>query len=200
MSFNQYPDSLERLISFFKKLTGVGKKTAERYAFELLEWKKNEILSFSKSLHDFTEKISRCSTCNCIIEKQCFFCTDDKRDTSILCVLSAAKDVYFFENTNMHKGLYHVLDHLINPIEGKGPGDIGINKLLQRFEKAPIKEVIIALDATLEADATALYLKKALEGKDIAISRLAFGIPLGSMLEQVDEGTLTKALLGRSSF
>lgn len=200
MSLYQYPESLERLISFFKKLTGVGKKTAERYAFELLEWKNSEILSFSNSLKEFTEKITRCTTCNCIMEKKCCFCTSERRDTSSLCVLSSAKDVFFFESTNMHKGLYHVLDHLINPIEGKGPADIGIDKLMQRLEKTKIKEVIIALDGTLEADATALYLKKALQGKEIIISRLAFGLPLGSMLEQVDEGTLAKALLGRSSF
>jgi recombination protein RecR len=200
MTHHHYPDSLTKLILFFKKLTGVGRKTAERYAFELLEWKKEEVLSFSSSLEAFTKRINRCQECNCIKENTCLYCTDKRRDFSILLVLSSAKDVYFFEETNMHKGLYHVLDHLINPIEGKGPSEIGIDKLLKRIENHPIKEIVIALDATLEADATALYLKKALENKEISLSRLAFGIPMGSSLEQVDEGTLTKALLGRGKF
>lgn len=200
MSHQHYPESLQKLVLFFKKLTGVGKKTAERYAFELLEWKKDETLDFAKSLEVFTREISRCPDCNCIMEKTCQFCTDKKRNASILCVLSTAKDVFFFEETNMHHGLYHVLDYLINPIEGKGPEEIGINKLLNRLEKLAVKEIVIALDSTLEADATALYLKKALENTGISLSRLAFGIPMGSSLEQVDEGTLSKALLGRSKF
>jgi len=174
MTHHRYPDSLTKLILFFKKLPGVGRKTAERYAFELLDWKKEEVLDFSKSLESFTKRINRCSECNCIKENVCLFCTDKKRDPSTLLILSSAKDVYFFEETNMHNGIYHILDHLINPIEGKGPNEIGIDKLLNRLETCPVKEIVIALDATLEADATALYLKKALEKKEISLSRLAF--------------------------
>jgi len=200
MSQNLYPEPIEKVINFFKKLSGVGRKTAERYAFELLEWQKEETTQFAENLSNLTQKIKRCSNCNCIIDNTCNFCLDQTRDSNVLCILSSVKDVYLFEETKTYKGHYHILDHLINPIEGKGPDDIGLDKLLKRFENKSIKEVIVALDATLEADATALYIKKALEVNDVKISRLAFGIPMGSSLEQIDEGTLTKALMGRGSF
>lgn len=195
-----YPESIEKLINLFKKFPGVGRKTAERYAFDLLEWKKEELSSFSQNLKDFAENVKRCSTCHCLLERTCHFCTDTQRDSSILCVLSSAKDVYLFEETKIFKGRYHVLNHLINPIEGKGPADIGLDKLIKRFDDPNITEAVIALDNTLEADATALYIKKALQNKGVTLSRLASGLPMGSSLEYIDEGTLTKALIGRGVF
>jgi len=197
----QYPNELLTLIAYLKKLPGVGTKTAERFAFYLLDWQKKDLTEFSAKLATLQEKIYPCTTCGCLKDAtSCAFCDPVKRDQTVLCLVSSPRDVYAIEETRAFKGIYHVIGGLLSPLEGRSISDEAIDKLLSRFEKNPIKETIIALDSTLEGDATALFIKKKLEEHGMATTRLAFGLPMGSSLDFVDYGTLEKAFTGRRDF
>lgn len=197
----RYPQTINTLISFFKKLPGVGTKTAERYAFQALNWHQQSLSSLGELLITLKEKVASCKECGCLIENlQCGFCNPNLRDTSILCIISSAKDLYPIEETGVYKGLYHVLGGLLSPLEGKTPQDLQIERIKQRIVNGNIRDVILALDSTLEGDATALYLKEQLNEWGIMVSRPAMGMPMGSSLEYVDGGTLAKALVGRQTF
>jgi recombination protein RecR len=130
----------------------------------------------------------------------CHFCDKYKRDASVICVISSAKDAFSIEETHSYKGLYHVIGGLLSPLDGRHPDHLLLNPLIKRIETLHIKEMIIALDSTIEGDATALFLKQQLSAKNLQISRLAFGLPMGSSLDFVDGGTLTRALTGRQTF
>jgi len=197
----RYPVALQQLIAFLKKLPGVGTKTAERFAFHLLSWQPSELAAFSTLAANLRESITQCSECHCLMENNsCPFCTDSIRDRSQICIITSAKDVYAIEETHSYKGLYHVLGCLLSPIEGKTIEHLHLDQLKKRIEAYPIKEVIIALDSTLEGDTTSLYLKEYLLKWGLSVSRLAFGLPLGSSLDFVDGGTLARAFTGRQSF
>lgn len=197
----KYPIPLQQLIAHLKKLPGVGSKTAERFAFHLLSWPSAELASIASSLTHLRESITQCPECQCLMEKNlCPFCADALRDRSQICIITSPKDVYAVEETHSFKGLYHVLGCLLSPIEGKSIEHLHLDRLQNRLEKYPIKEVIIALDSTLEGDTTSLYLKEYLLRWGLSVSRLAFGIPLGSSLDFVDGGTLARALMGRQAF
>jgi recombination protein RecR len=197
----KYPSDLLSLIASLKKLPGVGSKTAERFAFHLLGWPGEQLTEFGKQVTHIKEKIKPCPECGCFIgEWGCDFCTINKRDRTMLCVLASAKDVYALEETRAYFGLYHVLGGLLSPLDGKGPEQLELGKLKERIESLAIKEVIIALDSTIEGDATALYLKEQLHSWGVAATRLAFGLPMGSSLDFVDGATLMLALTGRHSF
>jgi len=197
----QYPKELLTLIAYLKKLPGVGRKTAERFAFYLLEWPQDEIKKFSTQLETLQEKITPCETCGCLKDGvSCAFCDPKTRDSSLLCLVSSARDVYAIEETKAFKGLYHVIGGLLSPLEGRSIEHLALNKLERRLSHHPIKEAIIALDSTLEGDATALFLKQKLEEFKIPATRLAFGLPMGSSLDFVDYGTLEKAFQGRQVF
>jgi len=188
-----YPEPIEKLIEQLKKLPGVGRKTAERYAFDLYNWKSGDILGFCEELGSLHQKMCKCPDCNVICDQNgCTFC---KRESQHMCIAASSRDVYAIESTAEYRGLYHVLGTLINPMEGKMPDCIDIEQLKKRIAERNINEIIIAFDASLEADATAHFLKDALG--TVAIYRLAFGIPVGSSLEYVDEGTLSRALSGK---
>jgi recombination protein RecR len=192
---------LQTLIHQLRKLPGVGGKTAERYAFRLIEWEKEALLSFAKSLEALSNEIQHCPTCFCLKgDLGCDFCNESKRDTSMLCIVSHAKDIYPIEETKAFHGLYHVLGGVFSPLHGKGVEEIDLSKIYSRIQKHDIKDVLLALDSTLEGDATSLFLKEQMESWNVSISRLAFGIPVGSSLDYVDPGTLTRALLGRHRF
>ncbi len=196
----RYPADLLKLIALFKKLPGVGSKTAERFAFELLGWEETQIHMFAEQVSTVKKKIQFCPECGCMgeIDLACTFC--NKRDTSCLCIISSAKDAFAIEDTHIYKGLYHVIDGLLSPIDGKTAEKIGVEKLKKRIADLQIKEIVIALDSTLEGDTTSLYLKDQLTASHISISRLALGLPLGSSLDFIDGGTLSRALMGRQSF
>lgn len=195
----QYPSELLTLIAFLKKLPGVGRKTAERFAFCLLDWEEREIQKFSKHLAQFKEKIPPCETCGCLTEAgTCLFCNSLKRDPSILCIVSSPRDIYAIEETHAFKGLYHVIGQLLSPLEGRSIDQQTLIRLEKRLEN--ITEVIIAFDSTLEGDATALFIKQRIEALGVQTTRLAFGLPMGSSLDYVDYGTLEKAFTGRHSF
>lgn len=198
---SKLPLPIQKIISQFRKLPGVGGKTAERYAFRLIEWDVESLQLLSQTIASLSKEIEHCSICNCLKgEKICEFCNPSQRDPSCLCIVSYAKDIYPIEETRAFKGLYHVLGGVFSPLQGHNIEKIDVQKIKTRVELHNIKDVILALDSTLEGDATALFLKEEMKNWNVSISRLAFGIPLGSALDYVDPGTLTRALIGRHRF
>lgn len=196
-----YPDHLLKLIYTLKKLPGVGQKTAERFAFQLLNWPTPQLNELAATISQIPNKLIPCEECGCIKGTQgCYFCEQTVRNNQILCVLANAKDVFSIEETGEYKGLYHVLGGLLSPLDQTGPDELSIEKLKSRVVTRDVKEVIIALDSTLEGDATSLFLKQELAPLGVQISRLAFGLPMGSALDYVDGGTLAKAFSGRNQF
>jgi recombination protein RecR len=188
---------LNEAVEALAQLPGVGKRTALRYAFYLLRLKNEEI-------EDFTEKVSllqgmqKCTKCfNLCEDDLCEICKNTKRNASLICVVENVRDLYAIENTLQYTGLYHVLEGLISPMEGLGPGDINVNPLLERIDKEEIKEVILALSSTVEAETTNFYIYKKLKEKNIAISNLARGISFGDDLEYADEISLGRSLMNR---
>lgn len=193
-----YPASLQKVMEYLKKLPGVGNKSAERYAFQLLDWDKDQLKEMALCFHTLHEKLSVCSDCGSLSEMgHCRFCSEERKATAIMCVVGSPKDIFAIEKTREYKGLYHVLGGLLSPMEGLGPDKLTIPKLIQRIIDNQINELIIAVDSTLEGDATSLFLKRELAPYNLNITRLAFGIPMGSALEYVDGGTLARALMGR---
>jgi recombination protein RecR len=199
MSF-KYPKDLLSLIAFFKKFPGVGSRTSERLCFQLLQWNEKDLEQFGQILSRIKQTILHCPECGCLMEESlCCFCNQKFRSSHLLCIISSPKDAFSIESTKSYKGLYHVIDHLLSPIEGRL--DLPLDSLDRRIEKLSIQEIIIALDSTLEGDATALYLKNHLKKYPaLKVSRLAFGLPVGSSLDYIDDSTLCRALSGRQSF
>ncbi len=197
----KYPTPLQQLIASLKLLPGVGSKTAERFAFQLLTWPDHALADFASTLAELKTKIHTCPACHCLIEKEsCEWCDTTRRDPSLLCIISSPKDAYAIEETHTYKGLYHVLGGLLSPLDGRSAERLDFPKLTHRISRLEIREVIVALDSTLEGDATALYLKEQIGQLGICVSRLALGLPMGSPLEYVDGGTLSRAFTGRQSF
>lgn len=198
---HHYPKHLVKLIENLKKFPGVGQKSAERYAFNLLEWNNSDLTHFAEAIGLLKKELKICGECGCLErDTGCPFCHQDSRAKEVMCVVSHFKDVFAIEETHEFKGLYHVLGGVLSPLEGKGPEHLTVGALKSRIQACGVSEVVVAIDATLEGDATALYLKQELEPLDVAVSRLAFGLPMGSALDYVDGSTLAKALLGRRNF
>ena len=192
------PESLIKLIENFKMLPGVGEKSAERYAYAILELDDEMVDMFVESLGDIKKTIKKCEICNSLTDKNiCSICSDDNRKNDVLFVVDDPRNVFLFEKLNMFNGKYHVLNGLINPLEGINPEDIGIDSLLNRINKEKFKEVIFALKPSIEGETTSLYIKKILEGLDIKITRLASGVPIGADMEYIDSLTLERALSDR---
>lgn len=197
----RYPKNLTNLMNLFSKLTGVGKKTAERFAFQIISWSDKEREKFANTLINVSTSIHHCSLCGCLGEEsECPFCSP-VRDSSLICVVASPKDVFVLEGTQKFTGIYHVLGGLLSPIDGINPEVLRIAELQKRIHQNQIREIILAFDFTFEGDATAIYLKNLLEEIPLlTISRLALGIPLGSSLDYIDSQTLSKSLSGRQSF
>ena len=165
-----YPNSVKNLIDCFKDLPGIGEKTAERLVFSLIGFNKEKLTSFSDSLIIVRDKLTNCSICGNITENDiCDICLDSNRNNKIIFVVEKAKDISLFEKINVYHGKYHVLGGLISPLEGIGPDDINISKLLSRVEKENIEEIILALKPSIEGETTMQYIKKVLENKNIKI-------------------------------
>ena len=195
------PLPLQHLMMILRKLPGVGAKTAERYAFSLLEWEEPTLQLLADTMSSLQKKVKKCSLCHCLQgEEPCQFCDINKRDPHTLCIVSTSKDVYPLEETHLFRGLYHVLEGLFSPLQGNYAENIDLERLRNRIQTNQVTDVILALDSTLEGDATSLFLKQEMKEWNVSISRLAFGIPLGSSLEYVDPGTLARALSGRHQF
>jgi len=192
-----YPSSLERLIESFRLLPGVGAKSAERYALCMIDASEEEIENFAKALLDIKTKLKTCPVCGNLTENhQCEICSDEKRDHETICVVQSIKDVAAMEKTNEYKGVYHVLQGLISTTKGILPEDLNIQSLLDRINENT-KEVILATNATMEGETTALYLDKVLSRKGVLVTRIAYGLPMGGHLDYADELTLIKAFEGR---
>jgi len=197
----KYPLPLQQLISLLKLLPGVGTKTAERFAFQLLTWDTEPLSQLSTALAIIKESVPHCPTCHCLASTSgCEFCNLDYRSPDSLCIIASPKDAYAIEETHTYKGLYHVLGGLLSPLDGRSAAALNLATFFSRLSTCCPKEVIIALDSTLEGDATALYLKEKIGALGIPVSRLAFGLPIGSPLEYVDETTLSRAFSNRQVF
>ena len=193
-----FPDSANRLIEEFSQLPGIGKKTAQRLAFHLLKSESKKAYRLADALKEIKIKIRSCTICDGITEENtCKICSDIRRDNSILCIVEDAPDIYAFEKTNSFRGKYHVLGGALSPLDGIGPDELNINKLLERIE--PGMEIVIATNPSVEGETTALYLAKILSDENVKVTRLARGIPVGGDLEYTDEATLIRAMEGRTS-
>ncbi len=195
----KFPPSIHNLIEEFSKLPTVGPKTAERYVFYLLKQKQSDLDRFASCLKDLKRDIFLCQSCGVISnQKVCSICLEPARKNGQICVVSSTQDMLTIENTNKFKGNYHILGGVINTIDGVGPETLNISGLLERLEREKTKEVILALDSTLEGDTTSKYLSSKLKPYKIKITRLARGLPMGSDLEYADAMTLINALENRN--
>lgn len=190
--------ALVRLQESLAKLPSVGKKSAERMAFAMLEMDDDDLNEFSEAIKDLKNKIHFCPICGNITEDdKCYICKDENRDQTTLMVVSSPKDIIAFENAEGYQGLYHVLGGTISISKGKGIEDLNIDSLMERVDKGVIKEIIIATNPTVDGETTALYLAKLLENKNVNVTRLAYGLPMGGNLDYADALTLAKAIEGR---
>jgi recombination protein RecR len=192
-------NSLEKLIDQFNKLPGIGKKTAYRLAFSVLEMEKEEVEKFANILIEVKTRVKKCSICgNFSEEERCNICESNERNQNVICVVEDSKDVIAMERAGNYKGVYHVLHGKIAPLSGVGVDDLTIKELLHRVAENDISEVILALNPDLEGETTALYISKLLKNFDIKISKIASGIPMGGNLEYSDIATIARALEGRT--
>lgn len=193
-----YPKSIATLIEYFQKFPSIGPKSAQRMAFYLLRMSVTEVEKFSQAMLEAKNNIKNCEICfNISTSTPCEICASTTRDRSTICVVAETKDLIAIEKTNEYKGLYHVLQGLISPMDSIGADDIRIKELLSRLVNEEVKEVILALSPSVEGEATSLYLTKLIKPFNIKVSRIAFGLPIGSDLEYADEITLARAIEGR---
>lgn len=196
----KYPTTLMNLIECYKKLPGIGEKTAERMAISTLEMDDEIIELFSETLKNVKTKITRCKKCNNLAEGElCEVCKMPNRDETTICVVEEPKNVVLFEKIGSYKGIYHVLDGLISPLDGIDPSDLNITSLIKRIEQENIKEVIIAVKPSIEGETTSLYISKLLEKLPVKVSKIAHGIPIGVDMEYIDALTLELAIEDRTS-
>ncbi|MEW9122652.1 MAG: recombination mediator RecR [Thermotaleaceae bacterium] len=195
---NYYAAPVARLIEEFSKLPGVGRKSAQRLAFHVLNMQEADAKNLSEAILEAKQKTRYCSQCGNITDiDPCHLCRNEQRDQSLICVVEEAKDVVAMEKTREFKGLYHVLHGAISPMEGIGPEDIRIKELLIRLQQTEVREIILATNPNIEGEATSMYISKLVKPMGIKTTRLAHGIPVGGDLEYADEVTLSKALEGR---
>lgn len=193
--------TLARLMQELEKLPGVGPKTAQRLAFYILSRPKEEILSLAKAIVDVKERIMTCRRCfNFSEEELCPICKDENREQSTICVVADPLDLMAIESSGAYKGLYHVLHGVISPLDGIGPEDLRISELVERVKSERIQEVILALNPTVEGDATAHYIANLLRPFGVKLTQLAMGIPAGGDLNYADKMTIARALAGRHEF
>jgi recombination protein RecR len=193
-----YALPIQKLIEEFERLPGIGHKTAQRLAFHVLNLPEEKVVSFAKALVEAKRKTGRCAICGNITDTDpCRICSSEKRDKSLICVVQSPRDVAAMERIREYKGLYHVLNGLISPLEGIGPDEINIKSLLRRVAQGGIQEVILATNPNVEGEATAMYLSKLLKPMGVKASRIAHGLPVGGDLEYADEVTLARSLEGR---
>ncbi|MBI9103539.1 MAG: recombination protein RecR [Spirochaetales bacterium] len=192
-------NTLESLIANLSRLPGIGRKSAARMAYFLLDSDKSFNESLADQIQYLKERIVSCSICgNYTEDDPCPICSDNRRDHSVICVVEQAQDVHPIMSTNEYQGVFHVLQGVLSPLDGVGPEDLTINKLMKRIKAGGIVELILATNPTVEGDTTALYLVNMLKGSGIKVSRLASGIPVGGDLEYADKLTLARSLRGRT--
>lgn len=190
-------EPIGKLINEFSKLPGVGKKTAQRYAYKIIDMPESEARAFADAILGVKRKVKYCKVCgNFTEEETCAVCRT--RDHSVICVVKEPKDVMAIEKLREFKGVYHVLHGVIDPLSGIGPNDIRIRELLARIHEGSVKEVIVATNPDVSGDATAMYIAKLIKPLDVTVTRLAHGIPVGSEIEYTDDVTLARAFVERN--
>lgn len=190
-----YPSSIKNLIDNLKNLPGIGGKTAERLAFSMIDFDKNMLTNFSDSIIEVRDKICKCRICGNISDNElCSVCSNPDRDVSTIFVVEKAKDIMLFEKLGIYKGVYHVLNGLISPLDGIGPEEIGISSLLKRIASRDVKEIILALKPSIEGETTMQYIRRLLVDKEIKVSKIATGVPIGTDMEYIDSLTLEMAI------
>lgn len=193
------PKSFDNLAKNLEILPGVGERTAERYVYSIEKKDKEEIINLAESLLKFKQTIKRCTICNCLSDEDvCTACLDNTRCSDILCVVEDSKTVFSIDRTNKFHGKYFVLTGLISPIDGVNPEDINLDQLILRID-SNVKEIILALNPSIEGEVTSLYIQKKLEGKNVKVSRLSYGIPVGCDIEYLDPMMISKALEDRKT-
>ncbi len=193
-----FPAALERLTEQFARLPGVGGKTAQRLAFHILSLPQEEAEAFAAAITEARAKVRPCPVCQNLTDQAlCPICGDSERDQGLVCVVAEPRDVAALERAREYRGVYHVLHGVISPLNHMGPDDIRIKELLARVAKGNIREVIMATNPDTEGEATAMYLSRLLRPLEVKVTRLAYGIPVGSQLEYADEITLLRAIEGR---
>lgn len=195
---NYFPNALDTLIDKFASLPGIGRKSAQRLAFHVLSLPDEEALAFSDAISEAKRTIRCCSVCQNLTDQEiCSICSSPKRDQSVICVVAEPRDVLSFERGREYDGVYHVLHGVLSPMHHVGPDDIRIHELVKRVSDGGVSEVIMATNPDTEGEATAMYLSRLLKPFEVKVTRLAYGIPVGSNLEFADEATLQRALNGR---
>jgi recombination protein RecR len=194
----QAPNPVAALINELSKLPTIGPKTAARLVFHLLNRPRHEAQSLAEAIIAIKDKVVFCSNCFSLSESDpCEFCTDERRDAAMICVVAEAKDVYAIERTGAFKGQYHVLGGLISPMDGIGPAQLHVKELVERIGRDRPREIILATNPNAEGEATALYCSRLLQPLGAIVTRLAYGLPIGGDLDYADEVTIAKALEGR---
>ncbi len=192
------PPSLDALVDQFKKLPGIGAKSAQRLAFHILRTPRDEAERLCEAIRDVKDRVTYCSTCHNITDVDpCVFCADPGRDHRLICVVEEPQNVHAIEKTRGFRGAYHVLMGVLSPLQGVGPDDLKIKGLLARIGEGAVDEVILATNPTVEGEATAIYLARLLKPLGVRVTRIAMGIPVGSDLEYADELTMGRAMDGR---
>lgn len=191
------PNSIEKISELFSKFPGIGRKSARRIAFHLMDTPREKVIEIAKSIIDLKDKVKHCPICNYMTEAEtCSICSDPKRDEHIICVVENSMDVIAIEKSVSFNGKYHVLGGVISPLDGVGPDDLDFDGLLKRLDK--VNELIIGINPSIEGDTTIYYLNKIINNKSIKITNLARGIPIGGDLEFTDEATIARALENRT--
>ena len=197
MNYNIVP--LTELVNQFARLPGIGKKTAQRLAYSILEQPPERAKAFADALINAREKIHFCAVCQSLTDLEvCQICSDEHRDKSVICVVEDPRDVMAFERTREYRGVYHVLHGVISPLDNIGPDKLRIKELMARLSDGTVNEIIMATNPTVEGEATASYISRLVKPMGIKVTRLAYGIPVGGDLEYADEYTLARALEGRN--
>ena len=195
---NYYPREFTKLINELAKLPGIGNKTAQRLAFNILQKSSEEAEKLSNAIIDAKNNIRECSVCGNLTDKEkCNICLDSRREQDVICVVESPKDLMSMEKIKEFRGVYHVLNGVISPIAGTGPDDINLKSLLNRIHENDVKEIILATNPNVEGEATAMFISRLVQPFNIKVYRLAHGIPVGGDLEFTDEITLLKAMQGR---
>ncbi len=193
-----FAEPLARLINEFKRLPGIGQKSAQRIAFHIMRTSRDDADQLAQSIVDVKDKLTICATCNNISDAElCQYCRDPRRDQKIVCVVEDPNNIVGIEVTRQYNGLYHVLGGALSPLRGIGPEQLKIKSLVDRIAKGGIEEVIAATNPTVEGEATAVYLSKLLKPLGMKVTRIGMGVPVGSDIEYADEVTMWKAMEGR---
>ena len=193
-----YPNAMERLTEQFAKLPGIGGKTAQRLSFFVLGLPEEEAMAFANAIIEAKKTVKTCPVCQNLTDAElCAVCADERRDHGLICVVAEPKDVIAMERAREYHGVYHVLHGVISPLNHVGPNDIRIKELLKRLDDGSVREIIMATNPDTEGEATAMYISRLIRPLGVKVTRLAYGVPVGSQLEYADEVTLLRALEGR---